>query len=159
VGNNGQVLIDVIPQLELVIGPQPPIASVTPIEAKNRFNLVFQNFFQAICQPEHPQVLFIDDLQWADLASLNLLKSLVTNKDNRYFLIIGAYRDNEVDNIHPLMTFTEALQQSGALLNTLSLSNLPQQEINRLIAETLNAQASYTQPLSIGVRDFAGSLV
>jgi len=148
VGPNGQVLIDVIPQLELVIGPQPQIVQVGPTEAQNRFNLVFQNFFRAICQKEHPLVLFIDDLQWADSASCLLLKVLMTDIDNRYFLIMGAYRDNEVDATHPLMMTIEEMQKAGATVNTISLANLSQNENNSLIADALMCEPLKTQALT-----------
>jgi diguanylate cyclase (GGDEF)-like protein/PAS domain S-box-containing protein len=148
VGNNGQVLIDMIPQLELVIGSQPAVAQVGPTEAQNRFNLVFQNFFRAICQKEHPLILFIDDLQWADSASLNLLKTLMTDTDTRYFLIIGAYRDNEVDATHPLMMTLENLQKAGALVNTILLQNLSKEDVNTLIADALMCEPSYAGPLT-----------
>ncbi len=113
-----------VPQLKLVIGPQPAVAQVGPTEAQNRFNLVFQNVFRAICQPEHPLVLFIDDLQWADLASLNLLKTLMTDTGSHYFLIIGAYRDNEVDAAHPLTMAASDIKKAGATVNTIFLPNL-----------------------------------
>ncbi|MEK8015722.1 MAG: AAA family ATPase [Candidatus Parabeggiatoa sp.] len=148
VGPNGQILIDVIGQLELVIGVQPPVVQVGPTEAQNRFNLVFQNFFRAICQKDHPLVLFIDDLQWADSASLNLIKTLMTDTDSRYFLIVGAYRDNEVDAHHPLVMTVEELQKFGALLNTISLQNLVKEDVNTLIAEALMCQPLSTQSLS-----------
>ncbi|RKZ89880.1 MAG: hypothetical protein DRR19_11045, partial [Candidatus Parabeggiatoa sp. nov. 1] len=148
VGNNGQVLLEVIPQLELVIGPQPAVAQVGPTEAQNRFNLVFQNFFRAICQPDHPLVLFIDDLQWADLPSLNLLSTLMTVTSNQYFLIIGAYRDNEVDAVHPLMITVKALTEAQATVNTIHLTNLSSLKVNTLIAETLGCGSSYAEALS-----------
>jgi len=148
VGPNGQILIDVIGQLELVIGVQPPVVQVGPTEAQNRFNLVFQNFFRAICQQDHPLILFIDDLQWADSASLNLLKTLMTDTDNRYFLIVGAYRDNEVEAHHPLVMTIEELQKWGALVNTISLENLVKEDVNTLIAEALTSQRLSTQSLS-----------
>ncbi len=149
VGNNGQVLIEVICQLELVIGPQPPVAQVGPQEAQNRFNLVFQNFFRAICQKEHPLVLFIDDLQWADSASLALLKRLMTDTDNQYFLIIGAYRDNEVDAAHPLMTTVEELKKECKVtLHEIRLQNLSHQHVNTLIADALKCGPSYATALT-----------
>jgi predicted ATPase/serine phosphatase RsbU (regulator of sigma subunit)/tRNA A-37 threonylcarbamoyl transferase component Bud32 len=148
VGSNGQVLIDVIPQLALVIGPQPEIVQIGPIEAQNRFNLVFQNFFRAICQKSNPFVLFIDDLQWADLSALNLLKTLMTDTERQSFLIIAAYRDNEVDPHHPLLLTVEALQKFGVLVNTISLENLSKAQVNILIAETLSTEPLSTQPLS-----------
>ena len=148
VGPNGQILIDIIPQLELVIGSQPAVAQVGPIEAQNRFNLVFQNFFRALCQKEHPLVLFIDDLQWADSASLNLLKTLLTDTDSHYFLIIGAYRDNEVDAAHPLMIMVQDLQKAQTTVNTRVLPNLSKRDVNTLIAETLKCDMSHARTLT-----------
>jgi predicted ATPase/signal transduction histidine kinase/CheY-like chemotaxis protein len=148
VGNNGQLLIDVMSQLILVIGPQPAVVQVGPTEAQNRFNLVFQKFFQAICQPEHPLVLFIDDLQWADLASLNLLKILMTDTDSQYFLIIGAYRDNEVDATHPLMITLEELKQANATINTICVPNLSNEDVNVLISETLACESAHAHRLT-----------
>ncbi len=148
VGNNGQVLIDVIDQLELVIGPQSAVAQVGFSEAQNRFNLVFQHFFQTICQKEHPLVLFIDDLQWADLASLNLLKTLMTDTDSRYFLIVGAYRDNEVNASHPLVMTVEEVQKAGTSVNTIALANLSPNEVNTLIADALACERAAAQSLT-----------
>jgi predicted ATPase/signal transduction histidine kinase/DNA-binding NarL/FixJ family response regulator len=148
IGSNGQVLIDVIPNLERIIGQQPSVAQVSATEAQNRFNLIFQNFIQAICQPEHPLVLFIDDLQWADDASLKLLKLLMSHEKLQHLLIIGAYRDNEVDGTHPLtITLEEICKQTGKL-STITLQNLSQQHINALIADTLLCSPVYSQPLT-----------
>ncbi|OQW95402.1 MAG: hypothetical protein BWK79_02585 [Beggiatoa sp. IS2] len=137
VGNNGQVLIDVVPNLALIIGQQPEILPVNPIEAQNRFNFVFQNFFRALCQQQHPFILFIDDLQWADLASLNLLKVLMTDPDNQYFMIIGAYRDNEVNATHPLLRLIEELKNAQVIINSIQVFNLSFIEVNTLIADAL----------------------
>jgi len=152
VGNNGQVLLEVIPQLGLVIGHQPAVVQVGPTEAQNRFNLVFQNFFRAICRQEHPLVLFIDDLQWADLASLTLLKLLMTEAESGYFLIIGAYRDNEVDAAHPLMVAVEEVKVQ-AVVNTMTLPNLSYQDVNRLTAEALNCELGKAAALTELVYD------
>ena len=103
VGSNGKLITDVIPHLERVIGPQPNVPELDGQETQNRFNYVFQNFIRVIASKEHPLVVFLDDLQWIDNASLNFLKSLLTDSDLANILIIGAYRDNEVDAIHPLM--------------------------------------------------------
>ena len=102
VGPNGKVLTDVIPDLELVIGPQPEVPVLGGQEAQNRFNYVFQNFRKSMAQKEHPLVVFLDDLQWIDAASLSLLKVFLTDPDLFHFLVIGAYRDNEVDAAHQL---------------------------------------------------------
>ncbi|MEK8018560.1 MAG: AAA family ATPase, partial [Candidatus Parabeggiatoa sp.] len=148
VGTMGQVLIDVMPQLELVIGPQPAVEQIPHQEAQNRFNLVFQNFLQVFCQKEHPLILFIDDLQWADSASLNLLTQLMMDTKSHYFLIIGAYRDNEVNATHPLMRTVNALQEAEVTLNTIVLQNLSENDVNRLIAESLNCDVVLTQELT-----------
>ena len=108
-GNNGQVVIDVIPELELIIGPQPSIPQLDPTKSQNRFNLVFQKFIGAFTQKEHPLVIFLDDLQWADTASLKLIELLVTDANSQYLLMIGAYRDNEVNPSHPLMLTREKI--------------------------------------------------
>ncbi len=147
VGNNGQVLIDVIPQLELIIGKQQPVAQIAPSEAQNRFNLVFQNFFRVLCQKDYPLILFIDDLQWADLASLNLLFTLMAESNHHYFFIIGAYRDNEVDATHPLMMLLEKLQKK-AIVNTVQLQNLSLADVNTLIAEALICHSDQALPLT-----------
>jgi predicted ATPase/signal transduction histidine kinase len=148
VGNNGQIIIDVIPDLELVIGPQPAVAEVGSTEAQNRFQMFFLNFVKALCEEDHPFILFIDDLQWVDLASLTLLKSILLDSEINHLLIIGAYRDNEVDSSHPLMMTVDKLQKEGTLVNTISLQNLSQSDVNILIAEALICQLSYALPLT-----------
>ncbi|MEH2296427.1 trifunctional serine/threonine-protein kinase/ATP-binding protein/sensor histidine kinase [Nostoc sp.] len=148
VGNNGQVLIDVIPNLKLVIGEQPPVAQVAGQEAQNRFNLVFQNFIKAICQAEHPLVFFIDDLQWADSASLKLLKIILGDRNIQNLLIVGAYRDNEVDSIHPLMTTLDEIEKEGGSVSKIHLENLTPKDVNALIAEALGCSTIFSQPLT-----------
>ena len=148
VGNNGQVLIDVIPNLELVIGQQPAVATVGLQEAQNRFNLVCRNFIQAVCQPEHPLVLFIDDLQWVDGASLSLIRTIMSSPEIHHLLIIGAYRDNEVDISHPLMITLEEIKQQSGRLSTIHLENLANSQVNTLIAEALACNEAACQPLT-----------
>ena len=148
VGNNGQVLIDVIPQLELVLGRQPAVIAVGPLEAQNRFNLVFQNFIRAICQAEHPLVLFIDDLQWADSASFNVLKLLMTETDNHSFLMIGAYRDNEVDAAHPLMRLLDELQKADITVNTVHLQNIAITDVKHLMTDALMSTSDELETLT-----------
>ena len=149
VGNNGQLLIEVIGQLELIIGPQPAITPVGPSEAQNRFQRVFQNFFQALCQKNHPLVLFIDDLQWADSASLNLLKLLLTESNSQHFLIIGAYRDNEVNATHPLMMMVDSVKKEYQVtLHEINLPNLTHQDVNTLISDTLGCPTAQVLSLT-----------
>jgi predicted ATPase/signal transduction histidine kinase/CheY-like chemotaxis protein/tRNA A-37 threonylcarbamoyl transferase component Bud32 len=148
VGNNGQVIIDVIPDLELVIGTQPPVAKVGPTEAQNRFNWFFLNFVKALCDREHPFILFIDDLQWVDSASLGLLKSIMLDEEIQHLLIIGAYRDNEVDSTHPFMMTVNELEKANVSLNTIGLANLQQEDVNHLLQDSLKCFAKRTQPLT-----------
>ncbi|MEZ0368342.1 MAG: AAA family ATPase, partial [Candidatus Sericytochromatia bacterium] len=138
IGPNGQVLIEVIPDLALVLGPQPPVARLGPVEAQNRFNHVFQQYVQALCQPEHPLMLFIDDLQWADTASLNLLKGLLAHDQIRGFLVIGAYRDNEVDAAHPFSRMLAELGQAGGSIETLTMGNLEPESLEKLLSDSLH---------------------
>ncbi|MBD2543701.1 AAA family ATPase [Planktothricoides raciborskii] len=137
VGKNGQVLIDVMPDLELIIGKQPPVDHLGTQEAQNRFELVFREFIQTLCQPDRPLVLFIDDLQWSDQASLRLLEMIVTNQRLHHLLVIGAYRDNEVNATHPLMLTLENIQKNGGLISVITLENLPWDEVNAFIADSL----------------------
>ena len=147
-GVNGQVIIDVIPEVELIIGKQPAIPELQPTEARNRFNLVFQNFIQVFTQPEHPLVLFLDDLQWADLASLKLMQLLVNAPDVNSLLLIGAYRDNEVSAAHPLMLTLKEIKEAAIVVNEITLSSLELVDINRLVADTLHSAEKATQPLA-----------
>ncbi|MEB3282508.1 MAG: AAA family ATPase [Lyngbya sp.] len=146
VGENGQVLIDVIPELENIIGKQPPATELSGIAAQNRFNLLFSNFVQVFTRKEHPLVIFLDDWQWADSASLNLLKLLV--QDTKYLLLLGAYRDNEVSPVHPFILTVNELVKTEATVNTITLPPLSESDLNQLVADTLNCELSLAQPLT-----------
>ncbi|MCW6037267.1 AAA family ATPase [Spirulina subsalsa FACHB-351] len=146
VGENGQLLIDVIPELEKIIGQQPPVVELSGTPAQNRFNLLLQKFLQVFTHPEHPLVLFLDDLQWIDSASLNLLPTLLDNSN--YLLLLGAYRDNEVSPIHPLMLTLEKIVENQVNLTTITLAPLSEQNINQLVTDTLNCNPALAQPLS-----------
>jgi predicted ATPase/signal transduction histidine kinase len=147
-GESGQVLIDVIPELEYIIKPQPTAPELSGTAAQNRFNLLFSKFVQVFTTKEHPLVIFLDDLQWADFASLNLLKLLMNESDTGYLLVLGAYRDNEVNPTHPLMLTLDEMQQKGASLNTLTLKPLSETDITQLVADTLLCSTEIAQPLS-----------
>ncbi|HLO89387.1 MAG TPA: AAA family ATPase [Nostocaceae cyanobacterium] len=147
-GENCQVIIDVIPEVELIVDKQPPVPQLGSIESQNRFNLVFQKFISVFTQPEHPLVIFLDDLQWADSASLNLIKLLMTNTDNQYLLMLGAYRDNEVSVTHPLMLTLEQIQQVGTKISKIKLQPLSLIHVNQLIADTVNKSTKETQSLA-----------
>jgi predicted ATPase/signal transduction histidine kinase/tRNA A-37 threonylcarbamoyl transferase component Bud32 len=135
-GTNGRVIIDVIPEVELIIGKQPKVSYLEASEAQHRFDRAFQQFIGVFARPEHPLVLFLDDLQWADSASLQLIQTL--SSDRQYLLIIGAYRDNEVNPIHPLMQTVEKLQASGAIVHQVAIKPLEMQHVSQLVADTLN---------------------
>ncbi len=146
VGENGQVLIEVIPELEQVIGSQPAVANLTGQAAQNRFNWLFQKLIAVLAQPTHPLVIFLDDLQWADPASLQLIKLLMEN--NNYLLLLGTYRDNEVSSIHPTMVMVEQLQQALKIVEIITLGPLSGDAINQLIADTFNCSIELTRPLT-----------
>jgi predicted ATPase/signal transduction histidine kinase/DNA-binding NarL/FixJ family response regulator/tRNA A-37 threonylcarbamoyl transferase component Bud32 len=147
-GFNGQVIIDVIPEVERIIGLQPAVPSLGPVESQNRFNRVFQQFIRVFTQPEHPLVVFLDDLQWADLASLKLIQLLACNSDNQYLLLIGAYRDNEVSATHPLMLTLEEMQQTDVIVNNIVLQPLQIKYINQLVSDTLRSGTLETTSLA-----------
>ncbi|MCP5003761.1 MAG: AAA family ATPase, partial [Planctomycetes bacterium] len=147
-GPNENVIIEILPELERIIGKQPPVLEVGPQETQNRFELVFQEFVAVFTKQEHPLVIFLDDLQWVDQASLNLLSILLTNRDSRYLYIIGAYRDNEVDKAHPLMLTVDEIQQAGAQVNTLTLLPLEMPHLNQLISDTFSCSEEQALPLS-----------
>ena len=137
IGKSGKILTDMISQLEAVIGPQPDVPGVGGDDAKRRFNYVFQRFFEAISSKDHPLVIFIDDLQWADPASLNLFQILMENRQNNYLFFIGAYRDNEVSPVHPLMIALEAIQKQQIAVETILVKNLSLGNIQDWLADTL----------------------
>ncbi|NEP77306.1 MAG: AAA family ATPase [Okeania sp. SIO3B3] len=139
---------EMIPELERIIGEQPPVPELSGSAAQNRFNLLFQKFIQVFATQSHPLVIFIDDLQWADLASLNLLKLLMSNSEAGYLLLLGAYRDNEVFPAHPLMLTLDEIDKLGVPLNSVTLAPLSQGNLNRLVADTLSCSPKLALPLT-----------
>jgi PAS domain S-box-containing protein len=146
VGENGQVLIEVIPALAKIIGLQPPRTELAGSAAQQRFNLLFQKIIEVFATAEHPLVIFLDDLQWADSASLQLIKLLMEGKG--YLLLLGAYRDNEVSIAHPLMLTIEEMKQSQVVIQTITLAPLNFLDTNQLVADTLHCSIELAQPLS-----------
>ncbi|MEH2407867.1 ATP-binding sensor histidine kinase [Nostoc sp.] len=147
VGENGQVIIEVIPELKRIIGIQPPAPELSGTAAQNRFNSLFQKFTQVFTITEHPLVIFLDDLQWADSASLKLIQLLMT--DTGHLLIIGAYRDNEVNPVHPLMLTLSEIEKALFMINTITLAPLSQVQVNYLVADTLKCSENLALPLSL----------
>ncbi|MBH8578461.1 AAA family ATPase [Nostocaceae cyanobacterium CENA369] len=138
VKSHGQVIIDVIPEVELVIGKQPTVLQLSAAESQNRFNHVFTDFIRVFAKKEHPLVIFLDDLQWADLATLKLIQLLITDQSTKYLLLIGAYRDNEVDSTHPLIQTIEEINKNHDIVSHIVLQALSVDNFNTLIADTLN---------------------
>jgi len=147
-GENVQVIVELIPELERIIGTQPPAPELSGSAAQNRFNLLFQRFIQVFTTPEHPLVIFVDDLQWADSASLNLIQVLMSESQTGCLLLLGAYRDNEVFAAHPLMLTLNEMEKTGATIHTITLQPLKHHSLNYLIAHTLHAPISVVQPLT-----------
>ncbi|MCL1465545.1 hybrid sensor histidine kinase/response regulator [Argonema galeatum] len=146
-GINGQVIIDVIPEVELIIGKQPPVPELGATESQNRFSRVFKQFISVFTTKEHPLVVFLDDLQWADSASLKLIEMLMTDTESEYLLLIGAYRDNEVFPTHPTIQTIGKICQMGATVNHIVLGPLELVHVEQLIADTLN-ESVRSKPLS-----------
>jgi predicted ATPase/signal transduction histidine kinase len=137
-GPNGQVILEVIPELELITGPQPPVTPLGPTETQNRFKLVFQQFVGALATEEHPLAIFLDDLQWADSASLGLIDSLLRDGAVRHLLLIGAYRDNEVHGAHPLALMLTQLRKGQARVSEIALSPLGLADVTGLLSDLVD---------------------
>ncbi len=147
-GDQGQVMIDVVPELIHIIESQPTVAELSGSAAQNRFHLLLGKFVRVFTTKEHPLVIFLDDLQWADSASLNLLKLLMSEAESGYLLILGAYRDNEVFPAHPLMITIDDLQNQGPKIHTLKLSPLDEKNITQLVSDTLLCSTEVAHPFA-----------
>lgn len=147
-GANGQVIVDVIPDVELIVGPQPPASELGAMEANARFNLLFSSFIRVFCGDGRPLVLFLDDLQWADSASLNLLQLVMTDRETENLLVIGAYRNNEIDALHPLASLPEQLREQGQTVEEIELSPLGHAHLRTLIADTLRRPEDEVEKLT-----------
>jgi diguanylate cyclase (GGDEF)-like protein len=147
-GSNGHVVTDVIPELEFIIGAQVPVLELPAEQAKNRFNQEFRKFVKVFASSEHPLVIFLDDLQWADLASLQLMSSLLRAQEGLHLLVIGAYRDNEISPAHPLPLVLKQAEQHGAAIRTITLPPLDLDETGRLLSDTLHATATDARNLA-----------
>ncbi|MEL6777788.1 MAG: serine/threonine-protein kinase PknK, partial [Cyanobacteria bacterium J06597_16] len=148
VGNNGQILIDVIPGLVKIIGAQPPVLKLSGSAAQNRFNLLLGQFIRTLATADHPLVIFLDDLQWVDSASLGLLKLLIDASSSQYLLILGAYRNNEVSPAHPLMLALADIPVGSQAITMLTLEVLSQENITQLVADTLLCPVESVVPLA-----------
>jgi PAS domain S-box-containing protein len=147
-GANGGLIVNLVPELELVIGKQPPVADLPPQDAKNRFQLVFRRFLGVFARKEHPLALFLDDLQWLDTATLELLEQLAAQSEGRCLLLIGAYRDNEVGPAHPLLRTLGAIRDAGARVHEIVLSPLRIDDVGQLVADGLHCEPERARPLA-----------
>jgi PAS domain S-box-containing protein len=155
-GPNGRLMVDLVPELKLIIGEQPPVPDLPPQDAQRRFQLVFRRFIGVFARPEHPLVLFLDDLQWLDAATLDLLEDLLTRPDVQNLMLIGAYRGNEVNSAHPLMRKLEAIRKAGARVQEIILAPLASEDLGRLVAESLRCEPARAAPLAQVVHQKTG---
>jgi PAS domain S-box-containing protein len=147
-GPNGQLVINLIPEVEFLIGKQPPVPDLPPQDGRNRFQLVFRRFLSAFARPGHPLALFLDDLQWLDAATLELLEHLITDPDVHHLMLVGAYRDNEVSASHPLMRTLEAIRKTGARVQEIVLATLGLEDVGRLVSDALHCERDAAHALA-----------
>ena len=141
-----RLMVDLVPELRLLIGDQPPVPELPPQDAQRRFQLVFRRFLGVFARPEHPLALFLDDLQWLDAATLDLVEHLLTQPDVRHLMLIGAYRDNEVDAAHPLRRKLDGIRQAGALVQEIRLAPLARDDVGQLDGGGPALRASARRP-------------
>jgi PAS domain S-box-containing protein len=147
-GLNGALIVNLVPELELVIGKQPPVSDLSPEEMQARFQTVFRRFLGVFARPEHPLALFLDDLQWLDTATLDLLQHLATHPEVRNLFLVGAYRDNEVGPTHPLMRMQSGIRDGGGAIHEIVLKPLALDDVTRLVADTMRCDRVRAQPLA-----------
>jgi predicted ATPase len=155
-GASGRVITDLVPSLERIIGPQPTLAALDPAESQNRFHLVFQNFVQVFCRREHPLVLFLDDMQWADPASLHLVSLVLSAPATEALLLIGSYRDNEVTPTHPFMQAVQELRLRSVPIESIELGALGWADIAQLLEDSLHVNTDTATPLAAAIREKTG---
>ena len=155
-GVNGQLIANLVPEIELVVGKQPPVAELPPQEARNRFALTFRRLLGALATRDHPLAIFLDDMQWLDAATLQLLEHVVTHGEIGRLLIIGAYRDSEVGSDHALSKMLARIKAAGAKVSELLLAPLRAQDVGRLLADALGGDLETLQPLSQLVHEKTG---
>ncbi|HYR82954.1 MAG TPA: AAA family ATPase, partial [Terriglobia bacterium] len=155
-GRNGLLIVDLVPELKLIIGEQPPVPELEPQDAQRRFQLVFRRFIGVFARRDHPLALFLDDLQWLDAATLDLLEDLLTRSDLQHLMLIGAFRDNEIDAMHPLVRKLEAVKKAGARIEEITLAPLASEHLAQLIADALRCEPERSAPLAQLVYEKSG---
>src|SRR5580658_2095012 len=152
-GPNGQLIIKLVPEMEFLIGKQPPAPDLPPQDAQRRFQLVFRRFLSVFARSEHPLALFLDDLQWLDAATLDFIEDLLSQSDVTHLMLIGAYRDNEVDSSHPLIRKLEAIRKAGATVQEIVLAPLVREDLEHLIADAIHCEPDTASPLARLIHD------
>ncbi len=147
-GPNGPLMIDLVPELKLIIGDQPPVPELSPQDARRRFQVVLRRFIGVFARWDHPLTLFLDDLQWLDAATLDLLENLLTPPGVPYLMLIGAYRDNEVTATHPLARTLGAIRNAGANVQAMALAPLACEDVQQLVADALRCDVARAAPLA-----------
>ena len=147
-GPNGQLMVNLVPELRLIIGDQSPVPELPPQDAQRRFQLVLRRFIGVFARPEHPLALFLDDLQWIDAATLDLLEDLLTQSDRQHLVLIGAYRDNEVTAAHPLMRKLDAIRGAGTGVQEIRLAPLAPEHAGQLVADALRCEPARSAELA-----------
>ncbi len=145
---NGSLIVDLVPELKHIIGEQPPVPELPPQDAQQRFLFTLRRFIGVFARPEHPLVLFLDDLQWLDTATLDLFEDLLLQTDVKHLLLIGAYRDNEVNSTHPLMRKLDSMRQAGVIFQDIVLSPLDREDLGRLLVDSLRCEPERADPLA-----------
>mgnify|MGYP003384635543 CR=1 FL=1 len=152
-GANGKLMLDIIPELKFIIGAQATPIDLAPVEAQNRFQMVFRQFLAVCATSKHPLILFLDDMQWMDAASMQLLQHLMTQANLQYFLLVGAYRNNEVGPAHPLLATLSTIKNSGTPITDLVLTPLQEEDIAALVADTVMSESEQVAALAQLVYD------
>jgi serine/threonine protein kinase len=147
-GPNGQLITNLVPELAFIIGEQPPVPELPPQDAQNRFQMVFRRFLGVFAWKDHPLALFLDDLQWLDTATLDLLEHLITHPEVRHLLLVGAYRHNEVGPTHPLLRTLEAIRAADARVHEIVLVPLGIDDIGQLVTDALHSGPERARPLA-----------
>jgi PAS domain S-box-containing protein len=155
-GPNGRLIVDLVPELSLIIGDQPPLPALSPQDTQRRFHLVVQRFIGVFARPEHPLALFLDDLQWLDAATLDLLEDLLIRSSLQHLMVIGAYRANEVDASHPLTRKLDSIKTAGGKMAEITLGPLAREHLGQLIADALRCEPTRAAPLAQLVYDKTG---
>ena len=155
-GLNGQLIVNLVPELELVIGKQLPVPELPPQDAQSRFQTVFRRFLGVFARPEHPLALFLDDLQWLDTATLDLLEHLVTHPEVRHLLLVWAYRDNEVGSAHPLMRTIETIREADGPIHEIVMTPLELDDVYQLVGDALQCEPGRAYPLAQLVQERTG---